>query len=123
MYFNIFVALLLPPEKYIQISSDVRIHGTTVKLVADKDGKTVCINSTIVPGLSRKKQGDWTITEEDAVKAVVDYFGSDVKVLSEATEPALIPMEQGSDIFFYAWAVYTEGSMSDYDRRSRLFLR
>ena len=98
-----------------QVSSDVRVFGTNVKLLADKEGKVVCINSSIVPGLSAKKQGDWMVEEEGAEKAVLDYFGSDVKVIKEATETVLIPKEQGSTIFFYAWVVYTQGSMGDYD--------
>ena len=103
---------------FIQLNSDVRVYGAAVKLVADKDGNVLGINSTIVPGLTEKNQGDWVISAEDAEKIVEkQYSQNNLKVVAGTTEAALIPMEQGSDTFYYAWIVYTPAVKEEYDAK------
>ena len=103
---------------FIQLTSDVRVYGAAVKLIVDKDGKVLGVNSTIVPGLTEKNKGDWTISAKDAEKVVENEFSkNNLKVVDGTTEAALIPMEQGSDTFYYAWIVYTPAITEEYDAK------
>ena len=51
---------------FSQISGDVRINGAEVKLITDKDGKVVGINSAILPGVEKKDFTSWAVSETDA---------------------------------------------------------
>ena len=101
---------------FTQFSSDVKVYGTAVKVIVNDQGKTVAVASSIVPGIKEKKKGDWIVSDKDAEKVVEDKYAEDkLKVVKDATEAVLLPMEQGSDIFYYAWVVYTPTPSDRYD--------
>ncbi len=99
-----------------QFISDVRVYGAAVKLIVDKDGKVIGISSTIVPGLEDKSKDKNAISGEDAVKIVEEqYAKQNLTVYKEATELTLLPEDQGSSIYYYAWVVYTSAVSNLYD--------
>ena len=99
-----------------QFISDVRVNGAAVKLIVDKDGKVIGISSTIVPGLEDKSKDKNAISGEDAVKIVEEqYAKQNLTVYKEATELTLLPEDQGSSIYYYAWVVYTSAVSNLYD--------
>ncbi len=99
-----------------QFISDVRVYGAAVKLIADKDGKVIGISSSIVPGLEDKSKDEDAINEEAAIKVVEEkYAGQKLTVYKEATELTLLPEDQGSAIYYYAWVVYTNAVSNLYD--------
>ena len=92
-----------------QVVSDVTVHGATVKLIADKDGKAIGLVSSLVPNLSADPPENWGIDGKEAEAIVKEaYKDREITIIPDATERTLLPYEDDSDLFYYAWVVYTK---------------
>ena len=99
-----------------QMASDVSVYGATVKLIADKDGHAVGLVSSLVPGLTMDPLESWGIDGEEAEAIVKEIFSDkDIHLIPGATERTLLPYEDDSDLFYYAWIVYTDSFYDDVD--------
>lgn len=105
-----------------QKAGDVFVHGATVKLVTDKDGKATGLISSIMPAIQLEDLDNWAVSQEDAEKVVLEACASegapDAEIISGATEQTIIPIQNGAEQYRYVWVVYTknfyEGSHAAY---------
>ena len=102
-----------------QQAGDVAVHGASVKVIVDKDGKAVGLVSAILPNVQLDDLESWEVTKEQAEQAVLDECKadgvSDAKVISDATEQTLISISDNTDRQRYAWVVYTDNYLEGYD--------
>ena len=101
-----------------QVANDVAVYGATVKLVADKEGKAIGLNSTLVPGLKISEDKSWRIDAAEAeavVKEALKEDGINAKIIPNVTEQTLLPFEDDSSNFYYAWVVYTNNDFDESD--------
>ncbi|MCR5486819.1 MAG: M4 family metallopeptidase [Lachnospiraceae bacterium] len=99
-----------------QMAGDVSVYGASVKLIADREGKAVGLVSSLVPNLDPDELESWAVDAIGAEAVVMDeYEGEGLKLYRDATEQILLPMEDGSDQFYYAWAVYSNNIFDDVD--------
>ena len=102
---------------FYQNAGDIRVHGATVKLIVDKDGKAIGLVSSIVPNLSNTLSSP-SITAEEAENIVTQVFkddGKEVTVIPNATAETLLPAEEGSALMKYVWMVYTNNIYPEFD--------
>ncbi len=101
-----------------QVADDVAVYAATVKLVADKNGKAIGLNSTLVPGLKVKSDVSWRIDAKEA-EAIVENQGKEdgenYRIIPNVTEQTLLPFMDDSSKYYYAWVVYTNNIYEDVD--------
>ncbi len=99
-----------------QMAGDVAVYGSTVKLITDKDGQAIGLVSSLVPNLQVESMYDWSIDADEA-EAIVEYVfsGEGLKIVPGVTEQTLLPFEDDSSNFYYAWVVYTNNIYDDVD--------
>ena len=101
---------------FAQIAGDIRVYGDAIKLITDKDGKAIGLVSAILPNVKAAPVDEWGITAEEAEAIIEDYYkDGDVHAVDGATDKILMPMEDGAEIYCYAWVVYTENFSTQYD--------
>ena len=101
---------------FYQMAGDIRVYGDAVKLITDNDGKAIGLVSAILPNVKAAPIAVWGITEEEAEAIIEDYYkDADVHAVDGATEQILMPIARGSDLYLYAWVVYTENFDPRYD--------
>lgn len=103
---------------FSQIAGDIKVYGASLKLVTDKDGHAIGLNSTLVPDLNVSADVDWRVGAEDAaaiVKEKLKEEGLSVDIVPNVTEATLLPIEERSGIYYYAWVVYTRNYYEDVD--------
>ncbi len=103
---------------FSQIAGDIKVYGASLKLVTDKDGHAIGLNSTLVPDLNVSADADWRVGAEDAeaiVKEKLKEEGLSVDIVPNVTEATLLPIEERSGIYYYAWVVYTRNYYEDVD--------
>lgn len=101
---------------FYQMAGDIRVLGAAIKLITDNDGKPVGLVSAILPNVKASPVDDWGITGEDAEAIIEDYYReADVHAVDGATDRILMPIEEKSDVYCYAWVVYTENFSDQYD--------
>ncbi|MBR6171970.1 MAG: M4 family metallopeptidase [Eubacterium sp.] len=99
-----------------QVNNYVRVYGSSVKLIVDKNGKAIGMVSAVVPGIKEPDNMNANLTAEDAEAIVREkYKGEKINVVPGVSEEVLLPAEDGSEIMYYAWAVYTWTSSKEYD--------
>ena len=99
-----------------QMAGDVAVYGASVKLIVNADGQAAAVVSSIQPGISDAKMSDWAISDEEAEKIVAETCGNKgMEVVKNATEQTLLPFEDDSSSFYYAWVVYTNNTDPAYD--------
>ena len=99
-----------------QIAGDIRVFGAAVKLITDKDGKAIGLVSAILPNVKAAPASEWGITEEEAEAIIEDYYKEvGVHAVDGATDQILMPIMEGSEVYCYAWVVYTENFSDQYD--------
>lgn len=102
-----------------QQAGDVAVHGAAVKLVVDKDKHVAGLVSAILPGIQLESLESWEATQEQAEQAVLDECADNgngsARIVSDATEQTLVPLLQNSTTRRYAWVVYTNNYLTDYD--------
>ena len=95
-----------------QKAGDVFVHGATVKLVTDKDGKATGLISSIMPAIQLEDLDNWAVSQEDAEKVVLEACASegapDAEIISGATEQTIIPIQNGAEQYRYVWVVHTK---------------
>ena len=101
---------------FAQMAGDIRVYGDAIKLITDKDGKAIGLVSAILPNVKAAPVGEWGVTAEEAEAIIEDYYkDGDVHAVDGATDKILMPMEDGEDIYCYAWVVYTENFSTHSD--------
>ena len=101
---------------FYQIAGDIRVFGATVKLITDNDGKAIGLVSAILPDVKAAPADEWGITGEEAEAIIEDYYREQgVHAVDGATDQILMPIEEGSELYCYAWVVYTENFSAQYD--------
>lgn len=101
---------------FYQMAGDIRVYGDAVKLITDNDGKAIGLVSAILPNVKAAPIAVWGITEEEAEAIIEDYYkDADVHAVDGATEQILMPIARGSELYLYAWVVYTENFDPRYD--------
>ena len=101
---------------FYQMAGDIRVYGNAVKLITDNDGKAIGLVSAILPNVKAAPIAVWGITEEEAEAIIEDYYkDADVHAVDGATEQILMPIARGSELYLYAWVVYTENFDPRYD--------
>ena len=101
---------------FLQMAGDIRVYGDAVKLITDNDGKAIGLVSAILPNVKAAPADAWGVTAEEAEAIIEDnYKEEDVHVVAGATDQVLIPMTTGSNLYCYAWVVYTENIYPQYD--------
>ncbi|MCR4890991.1 MAG: M4 family metallopeptidase [Lachnospiraceae bacterium] len=101
-----------------QMAGDVVVFGATAKLIVDSSGQAIGLVSDVVPGLRVDEDASWRIDETEAeavVKAQGKEEGIDYRVIPNVTEQTLLPFEDDSTNFYYAWVVYTHNVYDDVD--------
>ncbi len=90
------------------VGGDLKVNGAAVKLIVDKDGKAVGVVSSILPNLKAPDPDAWLIDEKKAEEVVREcYPDAGIRIKKDATEQTLLPFEDGSGDYYYAWVVYT----------------
>ena len=101
---------------FAQMAGDIRVYGDAIKLITDKDGKAIGLVSAILPNVKTAPVDEWGVTAEEAEAIIEDYYkDGDVHAVDGATDKILMPMEDGEDIYCYAWVVYTENFSTHSD--------
>ena len=101
---------------FAQMAGDIRVYGDAIKLITDKDGKAIGLVSAILPDVKAAPVDEWGVTAEEAEAIIEDYYkDGDVHAVDGATDKILMPMEDGEDIYCYAWVVYTENFSTHSD--------
>ena len=99
-----------------QVNNYVRVYGSSLKLIVDKNGKAIGLVSAIVPNLKTPEVGEADISVEDAEAVVKTRFKKEgINVISGASEEVLLPVEEGSNRMYYAWVVYSREAGNKYD--------
>ena len=99
-----------------QVANDVAVYGATVKLIVDKDGKAIGLNSTLVPKLDISEDRGWRIDAAEAeaiVKETGKKEGINYRIIPNVTEQTLLPFVDDPSKFYYAWIVYTNNDVDD----------
>ncbi len=99
-----------------QVSGDIAVFGASVKLVADKGGNPIGLNSTLISGLKENPDINWSLDAAEAeaiVKETLKKDGVSVNIIPNATEQTLLPLEDGD--YVYVWVVYTKNFYDDVD--------
>ena len=101
---------------FYQMAGAIRVYGDAVKLITDNDGKAIGLVSAILPNVQAAPVDVWGITAEDAEAIIEDYYkDADVHAIDGATEQILMPISRGSELYCYAWVVYTENFDPQFD--------
>lgn len=101
---------------FFQMAGDIRVYGNAVKLITDNDGKAIGLVSAILPNVKAAPVDEWGVTGEEAEAIIEDYYrADDLHAVDGATDQILMPMEDGSQLYCYAWVVYTENIYDQYD--------
>lgn len=101
---------------FYQMAGDIRVYGDAVKLITDNDGKAIGLISAILPNVKAAPVGEWGVTAEEAEAIIEDYYkADDLHAVAGATDQILMPMAMGSDLYCYAWVVYTENIYPQFD--------
>ena len=101
---------------FYQMAGDIRVYGDAVKLITDNDGKAIGLVSAILPNVKAAPIAVWGVTAEEAEAIIEDYYKEiDVHAVDGATEQILMPIARGSELYLYAWVVYTENFDPRYD--------
>ena len=101
---------------FYQMAGDIRVYGDVVKLITDNDGKATGLISAILPDVKAAPVDVWGITAEEAEAIVEDYYKeADVHAVDGATDQILMPVTRGSELYCYAWVVYTENFDPQFD--------
>ena len=102
-----------------QQAGEVVVHGAVVKLVVDKDKHAAGLISAILPNVQLDSFESWEVTQQEAEQAVLDQIAADGNggawIVQDATEQTLIPLSDNSVERRYAWAVYTNNYLAEYD--------
>ena len=101
-----------------QMADDVEVYGASVKLITDKDGIAIGLNSTLVPGLEVSSDVNWSIDASEAeaiVKETLKEDGVSVNIIPNVTEQTLLPIEDDDYTYLYVWVVYTRNFYDDVD--------
>lgn len=102
-----------------QQAGDVVVYGASVKLVVNKDHKAVGLVSAIMPNIQLESLESWEITAEQAEKVVQDFCATQtdesVRIIKDATEQTLIAIDEASSTHGYAWVVYTNNYVEEFD--------
>ena len=98
------------------MAGDIRVYGDAVKLITDNDGKAIGLISAILPNVKAAPVGEWGVTAEEADAIIEDYYKEDdLHAVDGATEQILMPASSGSELYCYAWVVYTENIYPQFD--------
>ncbi len=99
-----------------QALGGLQIIGADAKVIVDKDGKPLAINSTVVSGLKPAPEDAWEITQEEA-EAIVkkDALESGSRLLPNLTEQTILTLT-GSVNARYVWVVYSTNVNPEVDR-------
>lgn len=101
---------------FYQMAGDIRVYGDAVKLITDNDGKAIGLVSAILPNVKAAPVNEWGVTAEEAEAIIEDYYrADDVHAVDGATDQIIMPIEDGSELYCYAWVVYTENIYEQYD--------
>lgn len=101
---------------FYQMAGDLRVYGDAVKLITDNDGKAIGLVSAILPNVKAAPADEWSITEQEAEAIIEDYYKeTGVHAIDGATDRILLPVEDGAQLYCYAWVVYTENFSPEYD--------
>lgn len=101
---------------FYQIAGDIRVYGDAVKLITDNNGKAIGLISAILPNVKATPAGEWGISADEAEAIIEDYYKEDdLHAVDGATEQILMPESSGSELYCYAWVVYTENIYPQYD--------
>lgn len=101
---------------FYQIAGDIRVYGDVVKLITDNDGKAIGLISAILPDVKAAPVDEWGVTAEEAEAIIEDYYREDeLHAVDGATEQILMPISSGSELYCYAWVVYTENIYPQFD--------
>ena len=101
---------------FYQIAGDIRVYGDAVKLITDNDGKAIGLISAILPNVKAAPVDEWGVTEEEAEAIIEDYYKEDdLHAVDGATDQILMPTSMGSELYCYAWVVYTENIYPQFD--------
>lgn len=102
-----------------QQAGDVMVHGASVKLIANAEGKAIGLVSSIMPNVPIASSYEWGVTQEQAENAVRQQLANDgisgIDVLAGASEQTLIALDGNSDDARYAWTVYTKNYHDEGD--------
>ena len=103
---------------FMQVVGDIKVYGASIKLVTDKDGHAIGLNSTLIPDLNVSADVDWKVGAEDAeaiVKEELKSEGISTNIIPNVTEATLLPVEEMQGRYYYAWVVYTKNVYEDVD--------
>ena len=101
---------------FYQIAGDIRVYGDVVKLITDNDGKAIGLISAILPDVKAAPVDEGGVTAEEAEAIIEDYYREDeLHAVDGATEQILMPISSGSELYCYAWVVYTENIYPQFD--------
>lgn len=90
-----------------QAFGGIEVYGSSIKLIADKDGKVLAVSSTIITDLQETPSTAWKITLEEAEQIVQEEIAeTGEKVISGATEQTILKMQDG--YARYVWVVYSD---------------
>ena len=102
-----------------QRAGEVVVHGAVVKLVVDKDKHVSGLISAILPNLQIDSLESWEVTGQEAEQAALDHIAANgnggARIVQDATEQTLIPLTDNSVEQRYAWVVYTNNYLAEYD--------
>ena len=98
-----------------QVSNYVRVYGASLKLIVDAKGKAIGLVSAVVPNL-QTPEITANISAEEAEAIVKTRFQKDgINIISGASEEVLLPIEEESELMYYAWVVYSREAGNKYD--------
>lgn len=103
---------------FSQRAGDVLVHGASVKLIVNKDGKAIGLVSSILPKVKAPDLTAWGATQEKAEEAVSTALKEDgvkgANIVSDASEQTVIPLsDNATDRYRYAWVVYTNNYLDN----------
>ena len=99
-----------------QLTDDAEVYAASLKLVTDKDGVALGLNSTLIPGLSVSGDVKWSIDADEAeaiVKETLKEEGVTAKIIPGVTEQTLLPWDDAPSAYHYVWVVYTSNYYDD----------
>ena len=104
---------------FLQQAGDVTVHGASVKLIVDKDNKTIGLVSSIMPDIMMEGLDSWATTQEQAEEVVQEQLAADgvqgIDVIPGASHQTLLALEYGTQDRIYAWVVYTPNYYDEVD--------
>ncbi|MBR6171610.1 MAG: M4 family metallopeptidase [Eubacterium sp.] len=94
-----------------QVDNYVRVYGSSVKLIADKEGNAIGLVSAIIPNINIPNDLQLGATADEAEVIVKERFRSQgIYIIPGATEEVLLPAAEGYSTMYYAWVVYSRSS-------------